>query len=82
MIILATILSGLSLLMCALFLVKPSAKLLLLLFLPLLAEALSPIGAIMGVVGAILGWVYGAPWAVLMGVLGGISMITYFWIST
>ena len=54
MIILATILASLSLLMSALFLVRPKAQLLFLLFLPLAAEALSPIWAIMGLVGAIL----------------------------
>jgi acetyl esterase/lipase len=79
MIILATTLSGLSLLMSALFLIRPKAQLLFILFLPLAASALSPIWAIMGVVGAALGWVYNAPWAVPMGILGAIAMILYIW---
>jgi acetyl esterase/lipase len=82
MIILATILSSLSLLMSALFLVRPSAQRLFLLFLPLAASALSPIWAITGVVGAALGWVYNAPWAVLMGILGAVPMILYVWGAT
>ena len=79
MIILATTLSGLSLLMSALFLIKPKIQLLFILFLPLIAEALSPIWAIMGAVGAVLGWVYGALWAVPMGIVGAITMILYVW---
>jgi acetyl esterase/lipase len=79
MIILAYILSGLSLLMSTLFLVRPKAQLLFILFLPLTAEALSPIWAIMGTVGALLGWVSDAPWAVLMGIVGAIPMILYVW---
>jgi len=79
MIILATILSGLSLLMSALFLVRPNAKLLMILFLPLFAAALSPIWAIMGIAGAVLGWVYGAFWAVPMGILGAGWMTWYIW---
>ncbi len=73
MIILATTLSSLSFLMSVLFLIKPKVSLLLVLFLPLTAGALSPIWAIMGAVGALLGWVYGAPWAVLMGILGAVT---------
>ncbi len=61
MIIIAYTLAGLSLLMSALFLVRPKAQLLMLLFLPLIAAAFSPIWAIMGAVGALLGWVFGAP---------------------
>jgi len=33
----------------------------------------------MGLVGALLGWLYGAPWAVAMGILGAIPMIFYVW---
>jgi acetyl esterase/lipase len=79
MIILATILSGISLLMSALFLVRPTVRLLMMLFLPLVASALSPIWAIMGAVGAVLGWVSGAPWAVLMGIISAIVMSLYIW---
>jgi len=79
MIILATILSGLSLLMSALFLVRPKAQLLFVLFLPLVASALSPVWAITGQAGALLGWVYGTPWAVLMGILGAGWMAWYVW---
>ncbi|MFC2025583.1 alpha/beta hydrolase fold domain-containing protein [Chloroflexota bacterium] len=80
MIFLAYILSGLSLLMSALFLVRAKApQLLFLLFLPLVAGALSPIWAIMGLVGAVLGWVSGALWAVPMGIVGAITMILYIW---
>ncbi len=79
MIILAYILSGLSLLMSVLFLIKPKVQLLFILFLPLVAGALSPIWAIIGAIGAVLGWVSGAPWAVLMGILGATPMILYVW---
>jgi hypothetical protein len=79
MIILATILSGLSLLMSALFLVRPKAQLLFLLFLPLVASAMSPVWTITGLAGALLGWIYGAPWAVLMGILGAGWMAWYVW---
>jgi len=82
MIILATTLSSLSFLMSVLFLIKPKVSLLLVLFLPLTAGALSPIWAIMGAVGALLGWAYGAPWAVLMGILGACWMIWYVWRCT
>ncbi len=79
MIILATMLSGISLLMSILFLIKPRVSLLFVLFLPLTAGALSAYIAIIGAAGAILGWVYGAPWAVLMGILGAGWMTWYVW---
>jgi len=79
MITLAYILSGLSLLMSALFLVRPKPQLLFILFLPLAASALSPIWAIIGAVGAVLGWAYEAYWAVTMGIVGAITMILYVW---
>jgi acetyl esterase/lipase len=82
MIILATILSGLSLLMSALFLLKPKVEYLFLLFLPMFAAALSPIWAVMGAVGAVLGWVSGALWAVPMGILGAGWMTWYAWRCT
>jgi acetyl esterase/lipase len=77
MITLAYILSGLSLLMSALFLIRPKVQLLFILFLPLAASALSPLWAIMGIAGAFLGWMYGAPWAALMGILGASWMTWY-----
>ena len=79
MITLAYILSGLSLLMSVLFLVRPKPQLLFILFLPLAASALSPIWAIIGAVGAVLGWAYEAYWAVTMGIVGAITMILYVW---
>ncbi len=79
MTILAYILSGISLLMSALFLIKPRASLLFVLFLPLAAGALSPYWAIMGAVGAVLGWAYEAYWAIPMGIVGAIPMILYVW---
>lgn len=82
MIALAYLLSGLSLLMSALFLVRPKVQLLFILFLPLTASAFSPIWAIMGMVGAYLGWLYGASWAVLMGIIGAGWMTWYIWRST
>jgi acetyl esterase/lipase len=80
MIALATILSGLSLLMSLLFLIQtknPLGWILLPLKLP--PGALSPIWAIMGAVGAVLGWVVQALWAVPMGILGAGMMIWYVW---
>jgi acetyl esterase/lipase len=82
MIILAYILSGLSLLMSGLFLIKPKVQLLFILFLPLVAGALSPYWAIMGAVGAVLGWVYDALWAVPMGIVGAGWMTWYVWRCT
>ena len=82
MIILATTLSGLSFLMSILFLIKPRASLLFVLFLPLTAGTLSPIWAIMGAVGAVLGWAYGALWAVPIGIVGAGWMTWYVWRCT
>jgi len=82
MIILATTLSGLSFLMSILFLIKPRASLLFVLFAPLTAGTLSPIWAIMGAVGAVLGWAYGALWAVPMGIVGAGWMTWYVWRCT
>ncbi len=79
MIILAYILSGISLLMSALFLIKPNTKLLMILCLPLVAAALSPFWAILGAAGAVLGWVYSAFWAIPMGILGAGWMTWYIW---
>ena len=83
MIILATILSGLSLFMSVVLIVHLRSPLgWLLLFLKLLAGAMSPFWAITGVVGAVLGWLYGAPWVVLMGILGAGMMSWYIWRCT
>jgi len=65
--------------MSALFLIRPKVTLLFILFLPLFAGALSPFWAIMGAIGAVLGWVYGALWAVPMGILGAGWMTWYIW---
>jgi acetyl esterase/lipase len=84
MIILAYILSGLSLLMSVLLLVHPKA------FTPrsiawlpkLIAGALSPYWAVTGAVGALIGWGVQALWAIPIGVLGASIMIWYVWRCT
>jgi acetyl esterase/lipase len=84
MIILAAILSGVSILMSLLFLIhlpKPPPGFLVLIP-KLTAGALSPVWAIMGTVGAVLGWVYEAYWAIPMGILGAGMMIWYVWRCT
>jgi acetyl esterase/lipase len=68
--------------MSALFLVRPNVKLLMILFLPMFAAALSPFWTVLGVVGALLGWVYGALWAVPMGIIGAGWMTWYIWRTT
>lgn len=81
MIILATILSGLSLLLSVLFLLQ--LKIINIIFMTrLIAAALSPYWAIMGAVGAILGWTYGAPWAVPMGIISAGMVVWYVWRCT
>ena len=81
MIILATILSGMSLLMGLLFPIK--FKVINIVFMArLLIVALAPIWAIIGLVGAVLGWVYGAPWAVAIGIIGAGMEIWYLWQCT
>jgi acetyl esterase/lipase len=47
-----------------------------------IAGALSPVWAIMGVVGALIGLVYQALWAIPMGILGAGMMIWYVWWCT
>ncbi len=79
MIVLATILSGMSMLMSALFLIKPKVTVGFLVWFPLIAGALSPIWGIMGAAGAVLGWVYQAPLSVLMGIFGAGTMVWYVW---
>jgi acetyl esterase/lipase len=84
MIILATILSGLSLLMSVLFLIRPKAFIIkTLALIPILAAgALSPVWVIMGAMGAIIGAISGAYWAIPMGILGAGTMIWYVWRCT
>ncbi len=80
MIVLAYILSGLSLLMIVLLLIQTKNPLgWIALFPKMTAEALSPIWAIMGAVGAAIGWVYDALWAVPIGILGAGVMTWYVW---
>jgi len=82
--VLAYILSGLTLLLSALFFVKlPMPPPGFLLLIPkLLAGALSPLWAVTGVAGAVIGWFYQAPWAIPMGILGAGMMILYIWRCT
>ena len=84
MIILATILSCLSLIMGILLLVpQPKFPLSFWFLLPKLpAGALSPYWAIMGVAGAVIGWGYQALWAVPIGILGAGVMSWYIWRCT
>jgi acetyl esterase/lipase len=79
MIALAYLLSGLSLLMSLLLITRLKVTLLGLILwsLKLAAGALSPYWAIIGAVGAVLGWVYGAFWAIPIGLLGAGIMIWY-----
>jgi len=83
MTILAYAFSGLSLLMSALLVVKLKFPLgWFILFPKLAAGALSPYWAILGVVGAIIGGISGAYWAILMGIVGAFVMIWYVWQCT
>jgi len=84
MIILAYILSGLSLLMSALFLIRPKAFIIKgMVWVPFLtAGSLSPYWAVMGALGAIIGGISGAYWAVPMGIIGAVTMIWYVWRCT
>jgi len=81
MITLAYILSGLSLLMSVLLpiRVKPPSNVMLL---KMFAESLSPYWAIVGAVGAVIGWLYQAIWAIPMGIVGAGTMIWYVWRCT
>jgi len=81
MIILATILSSLSLLLSVLFLLQLKA-INTVFFTRLAAAALSPYWAIMGLVGAVLGWVNSALWAIPMGIMGAGMVIWYVWRCT
>jgi len=48
----------------------------------MIAGSLSPVWAIMGAIGAILGGISGAYWAISMGILGAGVMIWYVWRCT
>ena len=81
MIILAFTLSGLSILMSALLLIRlkePSPVM----FAKLFAGALSPYWAIAGAAGAVIGWVYQAVWVVPLGAVGAGMMLWYLWRCT
>ena len=81
MVILATILSCISLLMSALLLIRlkePSPVM----FAKLFAGALSPFWAVIGAAGAAIGWAYQALWVVPLGVVGSGMMLWYFWRCT
>lgn len=84
MIILATIFSGLSLLMSILFPIRPKAFIIKgMVWVPILtAGSLSPYWAIMGAIGAIFGGISGAYWAIPMGIIGAGVMIWYVWRCT
>lgn len=82
MIILAYVLSGFSLLMCLLFLVTPRVQLGFLAWFPLITGALSPLWAVLGVIGAVIGWFYQAIWAIPIGLIGAGIMIFYIWRCT
>jgi hypothetical protein len=84
MIIIAYILSGISLLMGFLLVMpQPKFPLSFWLLLPKLpAGALSAYWAVMGVVGAIIGRASGAYWAVPLGIAGTGILSTYVWRCT
>jgi acetyl esterase/lipase len=80
MIILATTLSGLSLLMSVLLLIRlKMPQGFYVLPLRMMTVALSPYWAIMGLVGAVIGWFYQALWVIPMGIVGAGVMIGYVW---
>jgi len=84
MIALAYILSGLSLLVSVLFLTQsPEPPLgFVVTILRLAGGALSPYWAIMGIVGAAIGGIVHALWAIPMGLVGAGMMIWYVWRCT
>jgi len=83
MIILATILSGLSLLMSVLLLIQTKNPQGWISFVPkMTAGALSPYWAIMGAVGAVIGWGYQVLWAIPIGIVGAGMMLWYVWRCT
>ena len=83
MIVLATILSGLSFLMSILLVVDLKSPLGVLVWFPKLAAGgLSPIWAVVGASGTVIGLVYGAFWALPMGIIGAGLMVFYGWRCT
>jgi len=65
-------------LMILFFLLRPKVpKGMMLLFPKLIAMALSPYWAVVGVVGAVIGWLFNAVWAVPMGGIAAVVMIIY-----
>ena len=83
MIILANILSGLSFLMSILLVLDLKSPLGVFVWFPkLVAGGLSPILAVMGAAGAVIGLVYGAFWALPMGIIGAGVMLWYVWRCT
>jgi acetyl esterase/lipase len=81
MVILATILSGISLLMSILLFIKLKG-ISMTLFAKLAAAALSLEWAFLGAAGAVLGWIYQAYWAVPIGIIGAGIMFWYGWRNT
>ncbi len=81
MITLATVLSGISLLMGVLMIIQQPKfpQGFYLLFPKLPAGALSPVWAIMGIAGAVIGGICQAFWAIPMGIVGAGMMIWYIW---
>ncbi len=83
MIILAYILTGISLLMSVLLLINIRSPLGWIILVPkVVASALTPFWAILGAVGAVLGWVYQGIWAIPMGIFGACMMIWYIWLCS
>jgi acetyl esterase/lipase len=83
MIVLASILSSFSLLMSVLLLIRVHNPLGWATVVPkMIAGALSPFWAIMGVAGAVLGGVYGALWAIPIGIVGAVIMVLYVYRCT
>ena len=78
---LAYILTGLPLLMSVLFFIQPKKFILKTIALVpiLIAGALSPYWAIMGIAGAAIGWIYEAFWAIPMGIVSAGTMIWFVW---
>ena len=80
MLILTYFLAGVSFLMSFLYIIQPKAPLGFMVWFPkLVAGALSPLWAVMGIAGAVMGWVYKTPWAILMGSISAAMMTWYVW---
>ncbi len=80
MLILTYFLAGVSFLMSFLYIIQPKAPLGFMVWFPkLVAGALSPLWAVMGIAGAVMGWVYKTPWAILMGSISTAMMTWYVW---